>query len=669
MKFPFISEEFLLSVYRGFQKLNPLTLYRNPIIFITEIGAILTLLQFLFFQRELQMDYFALHVSFWLWAIVIFSNIAESFAEIRGETTTDYLRRSRSCIFANRYDQDGNLNVVGYRDLKIGDLVLVRKDEVIPADGEIISGAANIDESLFTGEMHSVFRKAMSPSRNVLAGTKVVSQEIVIKVTTSPGEGVLDKMIDLVEGAIRNKTHNELAMTILLSNLCVIFLVMVVTFQFFGIFYNAHLDLTMQIALLASLVPTTVGGLLNAVSIAGINRLMKKNVVAKSGQAIEAAGDVDLILLDKTGTITQGNRLAVKLIPAADVPAEEFARVCYLSSLSDETKEGHSIVELVRTKFPYVCIRPRAKFDFFPFREETRLSGMDIGQESYRKGALDAIEGFLGRTVPDEISRTVRNVAEEGNTPLIVADGNRILGTIVLHDTIKTGLSDQFREFHLLGVRSVMVTGDNPITAAVVASEVKADDFIASANPEQKLHYVRQQQLEGHSVAMTGDGLNDVPALVQADLAIAMNDGAQAAKDAANMIDLDSHPSKLFDIVQIGKELLMTRGALTAFTLGNDISKYFVLLPALLIPVFPGYSEMTFLHLSSPRNTILSGVIFNALMLILLVPLSFTGVKLVPNKINAILKKNLLLYGVGGIILPFLGIKLIDTVISHWFNT
>ncbi len=662
------SDEFLLSIYRGLEKFNPFTLYRNPIIFITEIGAILTTLQFIFFQRE-QIDYFALHVSLWLWAIVFFSNIAESYAEIRGERTTDFIRRSRGTTFANLYDQDGNLNVVSDKDLKKGDLVLVRKDEIIPADGDIISGFASIDESLFTGELHPAVRRAMSASQNVLAGTKVLSNEIVIKVMANSGEGVLDKMVDLVESSSRKKTHNEVATTILLSSLCIIFLVMVANFQFFGIFYNAHLDITMQIALLASLIPTTIAGLLNAISIAGINRLIKKNVVAKSGQAVEAAGEVDLVLLDKTGTITEGNRLAVGLVPGSDVPPEEFARACYLTSFSDETKEGRSILELVKKQFPFVCIRPRVRFDFFPFRAETRLSGIDLAEEKYRKGAPDAIEQFFKRTIPAEISRVVKNTAKEGNTPLIVANHERILGTLILKDKIKTGLANQFSQFKLLGVKTVIVTGDNPLTAAVVAKEVQADDFLASANPEQKLHYLKQQQLEGHSVAMTGDGLNDVPALVQADLAIAMNDGTQAAKEAANMIDLDSHPGKLFDIIQIGKELLMTRGVLMAFTLGSDIAKYFVLLPALLIPVFPGFSVMNFLHLSSPRNTILSGLIFNALILVLLVPLSFRGVKLVPDKVNAILKKNLLIYGLGGLIFPFIGIKTIDAVISHWFVT
>ncbi len=658
-------DEIFLSIYRGIQKLNPFTLYRNPTIFITEIGAILTGLQFFFFETEL--GYFSLHVSLWLWSTVIVANVAEAFAEIRSEEKTALLRKARSATLANLYDQDGNLNVVGHQELKKGDLILIRKEETIPADGEIISGQAAIDESTVTGETHPMIRRAMSQARYVTAGTKVISDEIVVKVTANPGEGFIDKMIAFVESTQRKKTINELALTILLSSMCAIFLVTVVTFQFFGIYYKVHLDITMQIAMLACMVPTTIGGLSNAITIAGINRLMKKNVIAKNGQAIEAAGDVDLILLDKTGTITYGNRAAVEMIKAFDVSEEEFARGCYLTSFADETKEGRSVFELVRSRFPLLCQRPRVKYDFFPFSVQTRHSGIDIGEEKFRKGALDAIEQFLEKSVSADLQRAVRIIAEEGDTPLVVADQKRVLGIITLKDKIKPGLSKQFEDFKLLGVKTVMITGDNPLTASVVAKEVHADHFLASADPEQKLHYLREQQLEGHIVAMTGDGLNDVPALAQADLGVAMNEGVQAAKEAANMIDLDSHPSKLFDIIEIGKQMLMTRGALTAWSFGNDLAKYFVLLPALLIPVFPVFERLNFLNLSSPKNTILSTVVFNTLGLMMLVPLSFTGVKLIPSKLDAILKKHLLIYGVGGIILPFIGIKLIDLLIL-WIN-
>jgi K+-transporting ATPase ATPase B chain len=660
----FHPSEILLSIYRGFAKLNPFKLYRNPIIFITEIGAFLTAIQFFFSGSET--GYFSIHVSIWLWITVIFANIAEALAEVRNEAKTGLLRKVRSATLANLYDQDGNLNVVSYKDLKKGNLILVRKDEIIPADGEIISGYAAVDESAVTGESQPITRRALSQTRYVNAGTKVISDQIVVRVMANPGEGFIDKMIAFVESAERKKTHNELALTILLSSLCVIFLVMVITFQIFGIYYKVHLNMTMQIALLTCLIPTTIGGLLNAITIAGINRLMKKNVIVKSGQAIEAAGDVDSILLDKTGTITYGNRLAVELIPAFAVSEEEFARGCYLCSFGDETKEGRSILELVKNRFPFACTRPKVRYDFLPFSTQTRLSGIDIGEKKYRKGALDAIEQFFEKTTPPDIQKLIQMIAEKGDTPLIVADQQRILGVIALEDKIKPGLSTQFQEFKLLGIKTAMITGDNPLTASVVAKKIHAEHFLASASPEQKLHYLKQEQLEGHIVAMTGDGVNDVPALAQADLGIAMNEGAQAAKEAANMIDLDSHPNKLFEIIEIGKQLLMTRGALTALSIGNDLSKYFVLLPALLIPVFPEFEKLNFLHLSSPQNTILSAVIFNALSLVVLIPLAFKGVKLIPDKLDSLLKKHLLVYGVGGIILPMMGIKLIDLLISNW---
>ena|ERR1700722_8360566 len=653
-----------LSIYRGFQKLNPFVLYRNPVIFITELGAIVTTLQCFLVTKGA--DYFTVHVSIWLWVTVMIANIAEAFAEVRSETKTSTLRKVRSATLANLYDQDGNLNVVSYKDLKKGDLILVRKEEIIPADGEIISGSAAIDESAVIGESEPRIRRARTETRNVIAGTKVISDEIVVKVLSNPGEGFIDKMITFVESTKRTKTHNELTLTILLSSMCVIFLVMVVAFHCFGFYYNVHLNITMQIALLTSLIPTTIGGLFNSVSIGGIYRLMKKNVVAKNGQAIEAAGDVDVILLDKTGTITYGMRFAMEMACASNVPEEEFARGCYLCSFCDETKEGRSIVELVRKRFPFACVSSRLKYDFFPFSVETRLSGVDIGQEKFRKGAIDAIEEFLEQPISTELQQWAKMIAEEGNTPLVIADQKRVLGVITLKDKIKPDLTSQFEEFKRFGIKTVMITGDNPMTAAVIAKEVHADHFLASATPEQKLHYLKQEQLEGHVVAMTGDGLNDVPALAQADLGVAMNDGMQAAKEAANMIDLDSHPNKLFDIIEIGKQMLMTRGALTAFSLGNDLSKYFVLLPALLIPVLPQFERLNFLHLSSPKNTILSAVIFNALCLVMLIPLSFAGVKLIPDKVDTLLKKHLLIYGVGGILLPFVGIKLIDIFLSQW---
>lgn len=654
----------LAAFYRGLQKLNPLTLFRNPVIFITEIGAIVTTLETFFSFEHLHAEH--LSICFWLWMTVIFANFAESIAEVRGESRAHFLRQSRSQILASRYDREGNLNVVSYKDLQAGDLILVRKEETIAADGEIISGAALIDESLITGESQPILRRAACSTKNVMAGTKVISDEIVIKVTLDTGKGYIDQMIELIEGSKRRKTLNELALKILLSCISAIFLAVVISFHLFAGFYQISLTITQQVALLISLIPTTIAGLLNAVDIAGVTRLLRKNVLAMNRQAIEAAGDVNLVLLDKTGTITYGQRKATAFLAAFDVPEEEFIRGCYLCSFLDETQEGKSILSVLKEQHPYLCIPPRILYDFFPFNTQNRLSGIDVGEEKYRKGALDAVERFLGKAVSKDVADAVEHIAERGQTPLVVADQNRILGIISLNDEIKPGLSSQFKEFRLLGIKTIIITGDNAATAAAITKEVDADGYLATATPEQKLHYLKQEQFEGNIVAMTGDGVNDAPALAQADLGVAMNDGTQAAKDAANMIDLDSHPNKLFEIIQVGKQLLMTRGALTAVSIANDVGKYFVLIPALLIFAFPGFQIYPFLNLTAPKHAVLSTVIYNALSLIALIPLAFKGVKFTPSKTKVILKRNLLIYGLGGLISPFIGIKLIDMILSGW---
>lgn len=653
----------MLALYRGLQKFNPLTLYRNPIIFITEIGAILSTFQILFFSNTIGLEHY--HICFWLWMTVLIANIAESLAEIRSETQTSILRQSRSQILANVYDADGNLNVIGYKDLKKGDLLLARKGEIVPIDGEIISGTALIDESSLTGEAQPVLRRASSNTRNVTGGTKIISNEIVIRATSNPGEGYIDKMIKLVESSKRKKTHTELALTILLSCITLIFLMVVFSFHLFASFYHVSINITRQIALFISLIPITIAGLLNAIHIVGINRLLKKNVLALNGQAVEIAGAIDLVLFDKTGTITFGHRRAIAFTPSFGIPEEEFIRGCYLSSFLDETQEGKSILSVLKAKYPFLCIPPRIQYDFFPFNVQSRISGMDVGEEKFRKGASDSIERFLDKTLSPDFLKLVQQIAEQGHTPLVVSDQNRVLGIISLNDEIKPGLAEQFKKFKLLGIKTVIVTGDNPVTSAAITKEINVDDYLASASAEQKLHYLKQEQLEGHIVAMTGDRVNDAIALAQADLGLAMNEGAQAAKEAANMIDLDSHPSKLFDIILIGKQLLMTRGALTAFSLANDIGKYFVLIPALLIPAFPGFHIYNFLNLASPRHAILSTLIYNVLSLIALIPLAFKGVKLPTVHAPTILKKNLLIYGLGGILSPFIGIKLIDAIITY----
>ena len=658
----FKASYFATAIWHAFVKLNPITLARNPVMFITEIGAVLATLEALFFLDNFHM--FTLHVSLWLWFTVLFANFAESIAELRNEAQANSLKKTRTEMLAKKLDKDGRIVIVNYRELRKGDHVLVPANEIIPADGEIISGAASIDESSVTGESEPVIRRAGSEQNTVTAGTKVLSDQLVIKVTADPGEGFLDRMINLIEGAKRKKTHNEIALTILLSTLTIIFLVMVVSFQMLGNSYNLQINITMKIAFLICLIPTTIAGLLSAIGIAGINRLMKRNVIAMSGQAVEVAGDIDMILIDKTGTITFGNRQAHQFFTAKEQEEQTFFRACYLTSYLDPTSEGQSVCELLKSTNPETLQPVNGTVNFIPFSAETRISGVDIDGEKYRKGAVDAIENFVGKKTPLNLEVVTKMISEQGGTPLLVSDSRHILGVIFFKDKIKPGMAEQFARFRTMGIKTIMITGDNPITAATIAAEIQIDDFLASVTPEQKLQFLKQKQAEGKLVAMTGDGVNDAPALAQADLGVAMNAGTQAAKEAANMIDLDSHPNKLFEIIEIGKQLLMTRGALTTFSIANDVAKYFAILPAMLSPYFPFLKAFNIMHLRTPESAVLSAVIFNAVIIIILIPLAFKGVKLVPREAAATLKRNLLLYGVGGILLPFFGIKFIDILLT-----
>lgn len=522
---------------------------------------------------------------------------------------------------------------------------------------------AAIDESAVTGESEPVIRASGTDQNSVMAGTKVLSDEIQIRVSSNIGESFLDRMIQLIEGAKRKKTHNEIALTILLSGLSFIFLLMIITLEVYGFYYKLQISIAMQIALLICLIPTTIAGLLSAIGIAGINRLMQKNVLAMSGQAVEAAGDIDTILFDKTGTITLGNRRAYDLISAEDVSHEEFVKACLYTSLLDETSEGRSIVEFIEKKYPDLAKTSPHHMKFIPFSAETRMSGVDVDHEKYRKGAKDSIEKYLKMSLPKDLEKHVRMIAEKGGTPLIVCSHNKILGVIFLKDIVKVGLAEQFDRFRKMGIKTIMLTGDNKITAATIAKEVGVDDFLAEVTPESKLQYLLGLQKTGQLVAMTGDGINDAPALAHADVGVAMCAGTQAAKEAANMVDLDSHPTKLFEIIEIGKQMLMTRGALTAFSIANDVAKYFAILPAMLIPYFPFFQKLNIMHLSTPQSAVLSAVIFNALIIIVLIPLAFRGVKLIPKSAKHILNRNLLIYGIGGVILPFAGIKLIDMIL------
>jgi K+-transporting ATPase ATPase B chain len=652
------------AVLASFPKLHPRTLMKNPVLFVTEVGAFLTTVG-LFFRPAGEPLGFSLQVAVWLWFTVLFANFAEAMAEGRGKAQADELRKMRTQTMANRLRKDGSLESVPAEQLRKEDVVIVSAGELIPGDGEVIEGIASVDESAITGESAPVIREAGGDRSSVTGGTRVLSDRIKVRITANPGESFLDRMIQLVEGARRQKTPNEIALTILLSALTIIFLVVVMTLKFFGIYSGVPLSVTVLVALLVCLIPTTIGGLLSAIGIAGIDRLVQKNVLAMSGRAVEAAGDVNVLLLDKTGTITLGDRQATEYIPAEGVTIADLADAAQLASLADETPEGRSIVVLAKKyglRGRTLSEMPHAHF--LPFSAQTRMSGVDFDGRKIRKGAADAVKNFVGGRFPQEIEDAVIRVSFQGGTPLVVAEGRRVLGVIHLKDIVKGGLSDRFERFRAMGIKTVMITGDNPLTAAAIAREAGVDDFLAEAKPEHKLALIRKEQAAGFLVAMTGDGTNDAPALAQADVGVAMNTGTQAAKEAGNMVDLDSNPTKLIEIVEIGKQMLMTRGALTTFSIANDVAKYFAILPAMLIGVFPVIGPLNIMRLASPQSAILSAVVFNALIIIALIPLALRGVRFRPLSAGALLRRNLLIYGLGGVALPFPGIKLIDLALN-----
>jgi potassium-transporting ATPase ATP-binding subunit len=647
----------------AFRKLNPITLAANPVMFVTEVGAAITTF-FLFFNGGKDLG-FELQIALWLWFTVLFANFAEAMAEGRGKAQARALRATRTQTFALKLTNGGKIEKVSAEELRKGDIVVVSAGELIPGDGEVIEGAATVDESAITGESAPVIRESGGDRSAVTGGTKVLSDQIKVEITSNPGETFIDRMIALVEGAKRQKTPNEIALTILLSALTVIFLIAMMSMKAYGLYSGVDFTIAVLVALLVCLIPTTIGGLLSAIGIAGIDRLVQKNVLAMSGRSVEAAGDVDVLLLDKTGTITIGNRQATEFRPAPGVTKQEVADAAQLASLADETPEGRSIVVLAKE----FGIRGRELHElphatFVPFTAQTRMSGVDLEDIRYRKGAADAIAAFVGGKIPESVQADVKDISQLGGTPLLVATTKQVLGTIYLKDIVKGGLADRFERFRAMGIRTVMITGDNPLTAAAIAKESGVDDFLAQAKPEDKLALIRKEQAGGHLVAMTGDGTNDAPALAQADVGVAMNTGTQAAKEAGNMVDLDSNPTKLIEVVEIGKQLLITRGALTTFSIANDVAKYFAIIPAMLVGTFPQIAALNIMQLKSPMSAILSAVIFNALIIIALIPLALKGVRFRPLGAARILQRNLLIYGLGGIILPFPGIKLIDIIIT-----
>jgi len=648
-------------------KLHPVTMMRNPVMFVVEVGSVVTTL---LLAEDIHLHSgalgFDIQITLWLWFTVLFANFAEAMAEGRGKAQADTLRRAKSETLAVR--QIGNkTETVPSSNLRKGDIVIIVAGEMVPGDGEVIFGVASVDESAITGESAPVIREAGGDRSAVTGGTRVLSDEIHVRITSNPGETFLDRMIALVEGAERQKTPNEIALNILLAGLTVIFLLAVVSLQPMAIYSHSPQTIFVLVSLLVCLIPTTIGALLSAIGIAGMDRLVQHNVLAMSGRAVEAAGDVNTLLLDKTGTITHGNRQATEFIPAPGVLREELANAAMLSSLADETPEGRSIVTLARERYGLRSRDLGAQAVFVPFSATTRMSGLDLDGKSIRKGAGDSIAAYLrenGSEMPAEVLAAAAAVAQEGSTPLVVAENNRALGVIQLKDIVKTGIRERFAQLRSMGIRTVMITGDNPLTAAAIAREAGVDDFLAEAKPKDKMDLIKREQADGKLVAMTGDGTNDAPALAQADVGVAMNSGTQAAKEAGNMVDLDSNPTKLIEIVEIGKQLLMTRGALTTFSIANDVAKYFAIIPAMFAGTFPVLNALNIMHLANPQSAILSAVIFNALIIIALIPLALRGVAYRPMSAEALLQRNLVVYGAGGIILPFIGIKLIDMAIT-----
>jgi potassium-transporting ATPase ATP-binding subunit len=651
-------------------KLNPRNMMKNPVMFVVEVGSVATtVLLVRDVLRHQGASGFNLQITLWLWFTVLFANFAEAMAEGRGKAQAESLRKARAETIANRLLPDGKIEQIASSKLRAGDLVRVVASEFIPSDGEILEGVASVDESAITGESAPVIREAGGDRSAVTGGTRVLSDWLKIKITSNPGETFLDRMIALVEGAERQKTPNEIALNILLAGLTIIFLLAVVTLQPFAIYSGSPQTVFVLVSLLVCLIPTTIGGLLSAIGIAGMDRLVQHNVLAMSGRAVEAAGDVNTLLLDKTGTITLGNRQASEFVAAPGITAAQMADAAQLSSLADETPEGRSIVVLAKERYG---LRGRElasqEATFIPFTAQTRMSGVDMDGREIRKGAVDAITKYLtqhGTVLPKEIQAAVETIARSGGTPLVVAENRRALGVIHLKDIVKGGMRERFDQLRAMGIKTVMITGDNPLTAAAIAREAGVDDFLAEATPKDKMDLIRGEQKQGKLVAMTGDGTNDAPALAQADVGVAMNTGTQAAKEAGNMVDLDSNPTKLIEIVEIGKQLLMTRGALTTFSIANDVAKYFAIIPAMFAATFPVLNTLNIMQLKTPQSAILSAVIFNALIIVALIPLALRGVKYRPMGAAVLLRRNLWIYGVGGIIVPFVGIKLIDMLITR----
>ena len=660
------------AVGDSFVKLSPRTMMRSPVMFIVEIGSVLTTLLFFRDLGDQGGDHlFAGLVAGWLWFTVLFANFAEAVAEGRGKAQADTLRKTRSETLANVRLADGTMVATPSNQLTLGDLCVVQPGDLVPGDGEIVEGIATVDESAITGESAPVIRESGGDRSAVTGGTRVLSDRIVVRITQKPGEGFIDRMIALVEGAERQKTPNEIALNILLSGLTIIFLLATVTLQPLAVYSGAEQQIVVLVALLVCLIPTTIGGLLSAIGIAGMDRMVQRNVLAMSGRAVEAAGDVSTLLLDKTGTITYGNRMAAEFFAVGEVTAAEIAEAALVSSLADETPEGRSIVDLARDRYG---LDPEWNPDdavLVPFTAQTRMSGVDFtdrnGARSIRKGATDSVRRWVeeqGGRVPEDLTPIVERIANDGGTPLAVAEGTRVLGVIHLKDTVKAGMVERFAELRALGIKTVMITGDNPLTAKAIAAEAGVDDYLAEATPEDKMARIREEQAGGKLVAMTGDGTNDAPALALADVGVAMNTGTQAAKEAGNMVDLDSDPTKLIDIVEIGKQLLITRGALTTFSIANDVAKYFAILPAMFVARYPDLDTLNIMRLGSADSAILSAVIFNALIIVGLIPIALRGVKFRAGGAAEILRRNLLIYGLGGLIAPFVGIKVIDIIIT-----
>ncbi|MFB7414481.1 potassium-transporting ATPase subunit KdpB [Streptomyces sp. NPDC056210] len=666
----FDPKQLLKSLPDACRKLDPRVMVKSPVMFVVLVGSVLTTV----FSFKDPSDWFGWTISAWLWLTVIFANLAEAVAEGRGKAQADTLRKAKTDTVARRLSKDGTgEEQVPGTELRIGDLVVCEAGDIIPGDGDVVEGVASVDESAITGESAPVIRESGGDRSAVTGGTKVLSDRIVIKITTKPGETFIDRMIALVEGAARQKTPNEIALNILLASLTIVFLLAVVTLPPFADYAGKHLSMVVLVALLVCLIPTTIGALLSAIGIAGMDRLVQRNVLAMSGRAVEAAGDVSTLLLDKTGTITLGNRQASEFVPVSGAREADVADAAQLSSLADETPEGRSIVVLAKEKYG---LRERhqgelAGADWIAFTAQTRMSGVDVDGREIRKGAAGSVITWVkeqGGTVSDDADRLANRISEAGGTPLLVAvddaDGARVLGVIHLKDVVKDGMRERFDELRRMGIKTVMITGDNPLTAKAIADEAGVDDFLAEATPEDKMALIKREQAGGKLVAMTGDGTNDAPALAQADVGVAMNTGTSAAKEAGNMVDLDSNPTKLIEIVEIGKQLLITRGALTTFSIANDVAKYFAIIPALFAAVYPGLDKLNIMHLSSPDSAILSAVVFNALVIIALVPLALKGVRYRPVSADKLLRRNLGIYGLGGLIAPFIGIKLIDLLIS-----